>query len=142
MSNYNFGGRSRGGRDSGGRALMHDAICNECGKDCKVPFRPSGDKPVFCSECFERKGGGENNRSGGRGSYGRSRFDGNRSSGVAVGPDFSKLTRNIEVLNNKLDKIISLLEPKKAEKEGDGVAEIVASLTSNKVDKKKNKPIA
>ncbi|MBR6030206.1 MAG: zinc-ribbon domain containing protein [Clostridia bacterium] len=31
---------------------MHDAICANCGKECKVPFVPSGDRPVYCSECF------------------------------------------------------------------------------------------
>jgi CxxC-x17-CxxC domain-containing protein len=59
-----FGGGSRGGygggRDSGGRngfsdrrPDLFDAVCAECGKDCRVPFRPTGDKPIFCSECFE-----------------------------------------------------------------------------------------
>jgi CxxC-x17-CxxC domain-containing protein len=31
---------------------MHNAICSECGKKCKVPFKPTGDKPVFCADCF------------------------------------------------------------------------------------------
>ena len=31
---------------------MHDAICANCGKPCKVPFRPREDRPVYCSECF------------------------------------------------------------------------------------------
>ncbi|HOG53748.1 MAG TPA: zinc-binding protein, partial [Bacillota bacterium] len=26
--------------------------CSQCGAPCKVPFQPSGDKPVYCSECF------------------------------------------------------------------------------------------
>ena len=25
-----------------------------CGKECKVPFAPSGDRPVYCSECFAK----------------------------------------------------------------------------------------
>jgi CxxC-x17-CxxC domain-containing protein len=25
---------------------MHKAVCAECGKDCEVPFKPSGDRPV------------------------------------------------------------------------------------------------
>ena len=25
---------------------MYPAVCDKCGKDCQVPFRPSGDKPV------------------------------------------------------------------------------------------------
>ncbi|MBT3292884.1 zinc-binding protein [Candidatus Peregrinibacteria bacterium] len=32
---------------------MHDAVCAECNADCQVPFKPSGDKPVLCRECFQ-----------------------------------------------------------------------------------------
>jgi len=28
------------------------AICAECGKECEVPFKPTGDRPVFCRDCF------------------------------------------------------------------------------------------
>lgn len=49
--NRSFGGKRFGGRDSR-EVTMHDAVCAECGKDCQVPFRPSGDKPVLCSQCF------------------------------------------------------------------------------------------
>jgi hypothetical protein len=36
-----------------------------------VPFQPSGDKPVYCSSCFEKRRGtgAGGNRSGGRGRY-------------------------------------------------------------------------
>ena len=30
-------------------------ICAECGKEAKVPFQPSDDRPVYCSECFAAK---------------------------------------------------------------------------------------
>lgn len=30
-------------------------ICAECHKECEVPFRPSGDRPVYCKECFSRR---------------------------------------------------------------------------------------
>ena len=33
---------------------MYDAVCANCGKPCKVPFRPHDDRPVYCSECFAR----------------------------------------------------------------------------------------
>jgi len=60
---------------------MYDAVCDECGRDCKVPFRPSGNKPIYCSECFEKRGGGRDrdNRSGRR-DYNRGRKDYNRGS--------------------------------------------------------------
>lgn len=82
MGNYNSdarGGGDRGGfrggdnrgRDRGNRGFkprfgggshrdarpvtMHSAVCSACGKTCEVPFRPSGDKPVYCKECFSGK---------------------------------------------------------------------------------------
>jgi len=36
---------------------MHKAVCSECGQACEIPFKPSGDRPVFCSECFARQQG-------------------------------------------------------------------------------------
>jgi len=40
------------------RPQMFDAICSDCGRKCQVPFKPSTDKPIYCSECFENHGGG------------------------------------------------------------------------------------
>ena len=31
---------------------MFDATCANCGKECKVPFKPRDERPVYCSECF------------------------------------------------------------------------------------------
>ncbi len=31
---------------------MHPAVCAQCGTDTMVPFRPTGEKPVYCSDCF------------------------------------------------------------------------------------------
>ncbi|MBU1101633.1 MAG: hypothetical protein KKA84_14630 [Bacteroidetes bacterium] len=33
---------------------MHKATCNNCGKDCEVPFKPTSGKPIFCSNCFDK----------------------------------------------------------------------------------------
>ncbi len=33
---------------------MHAVVCAECGKDTEVPFQPTGDRPVYCSDCFSR----------------------------------------------------------------------------------------
>ena len=41
-------------RDFGPRE-MHKATCAECGNECEVPFKPSGDKPVYCKECYMKK---------------------------------------------------------------------------------------
>lgn len=43
---------------------MHQATCSECGKKCEVPFKPTGDRPIYCSTCFEQQGGGSSGRSG------------------------------------------------------------------------------
>jgi len=48
-SRGNSGG-FRGG-DQGPRE-MHKAVCADCGKNCDVPFKPSGDRPVYCKECY------------------------------------------------------------------------------------------
>lgn len=42
---------------------MHQAVCATCGKDCEVPFRPTGDRPVYCSNCFKDVGGSDQSRS-------------------------------------------------------------------------------
>ncbi len=44
----------RGGFQSRDRQL-YDAVCAECGKPTKVPFQPSGDKPVYCRDCFQSR---------------------------------------------------------------------------------------
>ena len=99
-----FGG-GRGGDRGGSRGgfrekpAMHKAVCDECGKDCEVPFRPSNDKPIFCDACFGGKREGSRNES--------------RSSSRSSAPlaDFSKQFLEI---NDKLNKLISLLEKSSA----------------------------
>ena len=58
------GGRSSyGDRDSYGSSRgyssgpreMHTAICASCGREAQVPFVPRGDKPVYCSDCFQQQ---------------------------------------------------------------------------------------
>ena len=44
-----------GGGYGGGAREMHPAVCAQCGKDTEVPFRPSGDRPVYCSDCFSKR---------------------------------------------------------------------------------------
>ena len=45
--------KCRDARKSASRE-MFDAVCADCGKPCKVPFRPREDRPVYCSECFAK----------------------------------------------------------------------------------------
>ncbi len=44
-----------GGGYGGGAREMHPAVCAQCGKDTEVPFRPSGDRPMYCSDCFSKR---------------------------------------------------------------------------------------
>ena len=67
-----FGGRSKFGGDNrgddrrgGGRWDRDDrpqqkfsAMCAACHKKCEVPFRPTGEKPVYCSDCFGQQSQG------------------------------------------------------------------------------------
>jgi CxxC-x17-CxxC domain-containing protein len=46
-----YGGGSRGG--GGGQREMYTTTCSSCGNEAKVPFVPRGDKPVYCSDCFQ-----------------------------------------------------------------------------------------
>jgi CxxC-x17-CxxC domain-containing protein len=51
-SSYGNGG---GYSSDGGMARpreMHDATCARCGNETQVPFRPTGARPVYCSDCF------------------------------------------------------------------------------------------
>jgi CxxC-x17-CxxC domain-containing protein len=46
-----------------GERQMFDATCSKCGNATQVPFQPSGDRPVYCRDCFqqmrgEKRGGG------------------------------------------------------------------------------------
>lgn len=45
--------RREGGGGGGGQQREYFlAICGECGKEAQLPFKPRGDRPVYCSDCF------------------------------------------------------------------------------------------
>lgn len=46
-------GGSGGFRPSGPRE-MHKATCADCKQETEVPFVPSGDRPVYCRECYQK----------------------------------------------------------------------------------------
>ena len=78
-------GSDRQGRDS--KLEMFEVICDECGRKCEVPFKPTTSKPVYCSDCFKKKGNS-------KGSF-------NKSSGQS--------SEELEKINRKLDKIMKAL---------------------------------
>jgi len=123
-----FGGRSFGSGRGGNRGFghgrdreMHKAICSDCGKNCEVPFRPTGDKPVFCSDCFKNKSddNSRNFRDGGNRDFGKRnfqpRFDDKRSFQNDAGSNAPNYKAQFEQLNVKLDKILKVLTPAASE---------------------------
>ena len=49
-----YGGGGYGGGGYGQRE-MFTATCDGCGGEARVPFRPTGSKPVYCSNCFSTR---------------------------------------------------------------------------------------
>ncbi|MCR4311004.1 MAG: hypothetical protein NUV54_00310 [Candidatus Taylorbacteria bacterium] len=116
-----FGGKPsfRGGGRDGERKEMFDATCGECHKPCQVPFRPTGERPVFCRDCFQgqRDGGGnsfaprEERRPDARGGdrFPRREFSAPSSYKPQASGDtrqIEQLKRELESINVKLDKIM------------------------------------
>lgn len=145
-----------GGGRSGGAPMMHKAVCFECGKECEVPFRPTGGKPVFCSNCFENK-----NQSEGRSDnhiFPKPRFSDSKFSDNKFGDrkfsdnKFSEEKKPItnaklEEIIMKLDKIVRLLTPaidlKKTETKIFETKAVEVEKNVKKDDKKKVvKPVA
>lgn len=56
--NSKFGPKRSGDKPSfrhtGARSqsTMYPAVCSKCGNACEVPFRPDGQRPVSCKNCF------------------------------------------------------------------------------------------
>jgi CxxC-x17-CxxC domain-containing protein len=51
---YSAGPSYGGGVYDRPRREMHPVVCAQCGRDTMVPFLPRGDRPVYCSDCFEQ----------------------------------------------------------------------------------------
>jgi len=107
-----FGGSSRG-RDGGfgGPKQMFSATCGECGNSCEVPFRPSGERAVFCRDCFSKKDNNSGFHSGNRGrSFSRNTRDDDRNSRPSSNDNdfkFAEIKKQLLELNVKFDKLIS-----------------------------------
>ncbi len=118
-----FGGGNRFGGDRGGdrggrggfgdRPTMHKTTCSECGKMAEVPFKPNGDKPVLCSDCFGGARGNDRPRTNDRGDRrggDRDRNFGNKDRAPqGGGVDVSKLKDDVASLHKKMDAIMTLL---------------------------------
>jgi CxxC-x17-CxxC domain-containing protein len=121
---FNRGGRSdfRNGGRGGDRKEMFDAVCAQCHKSCKIPFRPMTDKPVYCSDCFGSKQGESS-----RGNFDRRNDRNSRpsfekrdfTSSVQAQPQVNDkkiedIKKELESLNFKIDKIMQILNDSKS----------------------------
>jgi CxxC-x17-CxxC domain-containing protein len=105
---------------------MHEAICAKCGKSCQVPFRPTGDKPVYCSDCFRQQ-----NDSGSSGGFGsRERSPVSAQPGISVD--------QFKQLNIKLDKILKLLSELEIDVSDDEDEEVDENLDEDAEDEKED----
>jgi len=110
-SNFSRGGSSDRDR---GPITMHQAVCDQCGKSCEVPFRPTEGKPVYCNACFGGKKEGGDSRGGDR--HSKRGFDSHKTSSRS---DFrsntgsgnnNEVKKQLEILNVKMDKLIKAVE--------------------------------
>ncbi len=81
---------------------MHDAICDSCGDRCQVPFKPTSGKPVFCSECFEKEGGGARKNK-------RDEYRSEQAEIIDNSYEIGQIKAELFALNSKLDNILHIL---------------------------------
>ena len=149
MRDFNRGGGSRGGdrggsrggdrggfnRGGGGDREMFTAVCDECGRECQLPFKPSSNKPVYCSRCFEKydpkKTGFGGDRGGDREDRGSRDFGGDRPDNREFATkridsnSNEKLIELLSSINAKLDRVIVALQPGKSRVKSEEVAQAI-----------------
>jgi CxxC-x17-CxxC domain-containing protein len=107
-----FGGRggNRGGskpweKGRGDRQEMFKVRCAECGKETEVPFRPTGDRPVYCRDCFADK------QDDGPRDFKKKDFSRRREGGA---PESNKgidnLKAEVHLLHKKIDSLTGMIE--------------------------------
>ena len=110
------GGRSKfnrpGSRDSR-QTEMFSTTCAECHKPCEVPFRPNGEKPVYCSNCFRNKSGGSNEYPR-RDSSSRDFSKRDFNSAPVAKPQFdlgqiNEIKKQLDTLNSKIDRLVEMM---------------------------------
>jgi CxxC-x17-CxxC domain-containing protein len=125
MKNFNDRGGDRGGfkpRGGGfgrpsfrggdsrdrGPVTMHQAICAECGQSCQVPFRPTGDKPVYCSNCFGKHGGDDRapRRDFSRPSFERSRENNSNNNNDGLKRQLDSISIKLDQLTRSIDRLV------------------------------------
>jgi CxxC-x17-CxxC domain-containing protein len=81
---------------------MTSVICAKCGRSCEVPFKPKGDKPVYCRNCYNQTGSSEfSNEPSSFAPRERSEHHSDFKSGQS---------EELDKINRKLDKIMRALK--------------------------------
>ncbi len=109
-----FGGRNDRGGDSR-RPDMHQATCANCNKQCQVPFRPNGEKPVYCNDCFgnvrgDSKPNFEKRGFNDRGDRGNRENSFSKPQSEHRDTRIDDLKREITAMNIKLDRVMEMLK--------------------------------
>ncbi len=123
FANKGFSGGGHGGGDRDSRqAQMHSATCAKCNKTCEVPFRPNGERPVFCKDCFgsQRDSFGGDNRRGDTSDRGFQKRDSSPSHSFVPATKsatdnmgLDELKKLVEAMNKKLDIVIEKMNEDK-----------------------------
>jgi len=100
-----FGSRDKPSFERGPRSFagkpqneLTDAVCEKCGQDCKVPFKPMNGKPVYCSDCFSKNDDHTARKP--------------RAFGSSAGLSSGISENDLQEINRKLDKIMRALDIK------------------------------
>lgn len=102
---------NRGGGRDFARPAMHQATCAQCGQSCEVPFKPTGDRPVYCSNCFKGKDANSSPRRPENRDFAKPSFSARGNGGSADGASHGDPSnKQLELLNEKLDRILSALD--------------------------------
>jgi CxxC-x17-CxxC domain-containing protein len=91
---------------------MHQATCATCGKSCEVPFRPTGERPVYCRDCFSGTAGAP--QSAGRREYPKRPFP-PMPAPQAPDPRIDDVLRQLVKVQDKLERILLSLAVAKAQ---------------------------
>jgi len=104
------GGRPNRGDDGFRRSEMFEAVCANCGKRCEVPFRPNGQKPVYCRDCFGKQ---EHSPAPAGGGYPRKDFNARPPFRAQAAPSehrdtrIDDIKRQLDAVSMKLDQLLN-----------------------------------
>ncbi len=62
QSGHNNDRGNRGPDNNYRERTMHKAVCADCKSECEVPFKPTGERPVYCKDCFAKRKSGSSFR--------------------------------------------------------------------------------